>query len=92
MNTDLIDIAGEKYLLTTARDIADRKRSEANVRELNVELEQRVEDRTHELKALVPAMTDREHRIIELKQVVERLREQIVAAGLDPVAGDPLKE
>ena len=33
INTDLVDIGGEKYILTTANDITERKRAEENLRQ-----------------------------------------------------------
>ena len=53
-------------------------------------LEERVRERTAELRNLVNAMAGREVRMAELKDVIRQLRAQLEAAGLTPVADDPL--
>jgi len=53
-------------------------------------LEDRVAQRTADLTMLVNAMTGREVRMAELKEVIQKLRKQITAAGMIPVADDPL--
>jgi len=56
------------------------------------ELEERVLDRTQELRTMVNAMAGREIRMAELKDVIEKLRRQIEASGMTPIADDPLNE
>lgn len=56
------------------------------------ELEERVRERTEELRAMVAAMSGREIRMAELKDVIRILREQLRQAGLEPEANDPLAE
>ncbi len=56
------------------------------------ELEQRVKERTEELQKAVNLMAGREIRIAELKEVIKKLRGQLMEAGIEPVADDPLKE
>lgn len=58
--------------------------------ELNRTLEQRVAERTGELRRVINLMAGREIRMAELKQVIRRLREQLQAHGLQPAADDPL--
>jgi PAS domain S-box-containing protein len=55
------------------------------------ELEQRVAERTAELRRLVNAMAGREVRMAELKEVIRQLRAQLLEAGLIPVSDDPLE-
>jgi PAS domain S-box-containing protein len=55
-------------------------------------LEQHVEDRTAELKILVGSMAGREVRMSELKKVISTLRKQLIEAGMEPEADDPLNE
>ncbi len=59
---------------------------------LNVELEDRVAKRTHDLNIMVNAMAGREVRMAELKKVIKKLRTQLQKAGLEPIADDPLLE
>jgi PAS domain S-box-containing protein len=54
------------------------------------EMETRVAERTEELTTLVTAMTGREVRLAELKEVIKKLRKQINLAGMTPVTDDPL--
>jgi GAF domain-containing protein len=55
------------------------------------ELEKRVQERTRELEVLVKSMAGREVRMAELKTVIRKLRKQIEAANMTPIADDPLK-
>ena len=50
VSCELIDIGGESHLLSTGRDITERKRAEAEPQKYRGDLEQRVEDRTLELR------------------------------------------
>jgi PAS domain S-box-containing protein len=81
------------------RDISERKQAEQELNQLHQELkdhaaklEQRVEERTQELQTLVDSMAGREIRMAELKDVIQQLREQIIRAGMEPEANDPLLE
>jgi len=62
------------------------------LRALNKELERRVKERTADLQRIVKAMSGRELRMAELKQVIKDLRQQLLEAGLRPVSDDPLAE
>jgi PAS domain S-box-containing protein len=55
-------------------------------------LETSIEERTQELSKMVDHMTGRELRMAELKDVIDRLRDQLINNNLDPEAQDPLKE
>jgi GAF domain-containing protein len=54
-------------------------------------LEERVRERTAELRKMVNLMAGRELRMAELKGVIRDLRQQLLDAGMTPVADDPLK-
>lgn len=56
------------------------------------DLQTAVEERTAELQILVDSMVGREVRMAELKKVIKRLRHQLLEAGIDPIADDPLNE
>ncbi len=56
------------------------------------QLEERVEERTAELRQMINFMAGREVRMADLKKVIEKLRAQIKVAGMTPVADDPLLE
>lgn len=53
-------------------------------------LESRIEDRTKELTKMVELMTGREIRMVELKEVIKDLRQQLLNHGITPEAKDPL--
>ena len=54
-------------------------------------LESRIETRTKELTKMVELMTGREIRMVELKEVIKELRQQLLDHGITPEAKDPLK-
>jgi PAS domain S-box-containing protein len=67
------DKSGAAYIVGVIRDITDLKRAEAEVRELNVELEQRVHERTSQL---VVANEWLQREIAERKVAEEELRQK----------------
>jgi len=82
-------------LLTSARligEIVERKQAEEELEQHREHLEELVRERTAELRKMVNFMADREVRMAELKGAIRQLRAQLEAAGLTPVADDPLKE
>jgi len=56
------------------------------------ELEQAVDEKTESLRRTLKLMAGRENRMAELKDVIRQLRTQLIEAGLNPVADDPLKK
>ncbi len=56
------------------------------------ELEKKVRERTEELQKMVNLMAGREIRMAELKETIQKLRRQLLDAGITPIADDPLKE
>jgi PAS domain S-box-containing protein len=83
----VVQLAGERCLLSVAEDVTELERAESRIRELNVGLELRVRERTEELGNLNQvlqarsdelasfnrAMIGREKRVIELKEEVNQL-------------------
>jgi diguanylate cyclase (GGDEF)-like protein/PAS domain S-box-containing protein len=64
-----------------AEDITERKRSEADIRRINIELEQRVHARTAELEEMVDRL---QTALIEAESLRRELREQAIR---DPLTG-----
>ena len=89
---NLLDNPVVKGVLSSFHDITIQIEAVEAVQKLNAELEQRVDERTAELRQFVNAMAGREVRMAELKEVIQQLRSQLQAAGLTPVANDPLAE
>ena len=79
-------------LVAVGHDITDKKKLEAELSAHREHLEELVAERTSSLQILVNAMAGREVRMAGLKKVIQQLRTQIQAAGMQPVANDPLLE
>jgi PAS domain S-box-containing protein len=67
-----IVINGAKTFVAVVRDVTERKRAEAELRELNTALERRVSERTSELAATNQQLRAAEH---DLKHALEREKE-----------------
>jgi len=79
------------------KELAERVLAEEELAQHRDRLEELVEQRTNELhkqmeeqKKILELMVGREIRMKELKKVIKRLSEQVVDAGLEPAAHDPL--
>ena len=55
-------------------------------------LESNIQDRTKELTKMVDHMAGREIRMAELKDVIDKLQQQLKDHGIEPAAQDPLKD
>lgn len=80
----------DDFNLCILNDVTERRCAEVALRQLNEELEARIAKRTAELRTMIDAMTGREVRMAELKNVIRALRAQLEDAGLSPIADDPL--
>jgi PAS domain S-box-containing protein len=74
------EFGGKAYTLALARDITERKRSEETLRKLNLELDQRVQERTRELEAknqelarMNKLFVGRELKMAEMKKRMQAL-------------------
>ena len=72
-----------------AQAIDNARLYEQVIRDSN-EMEKRVRERTEELQNFVNLTAGREIRMAELKDVIKKLRAQLIEAGHVPVADDPL--
>jgi PAS domain S-box len=53
VSTVLIDVGGTPCMISIARDVTDQRRAEEDIRNLNVDLEHRVKERTAELEEAI---------------------------------------
>lgn len=60
-----LNSSGQKFLVGIICDISDRKQNEAALRQINEQLEARVEERTHELRQVIEQL---EHEMFERQQ------------------------
>lgn len=75
-----ITVEGEECILGLFRDITERKLAEEHIRKLNYELEQKIQERTTELKQTIAKLEEtnkvfvgRELKMAELKKRIEEL-------------------
>ena len=71
-----------------SRDITERKLTEEELANYRADLEEKVDERTEDLRTIVNAMAGREVRMAELKEVIATLREQLEQAGIQPASDD----
>ena len=68
-----LDLAGENYLVCMLSDITARKQAEAEIHQLNAELETRVATRTHELAAANESLAAAVDRLQDLDRLKSKL-------------------
>lgn len=71
-------------------DDTERKKAEDELNKSHVELEERVDERTKELRKIVNAMAGRENRMADLKRINKSLLAQLENAGIAPTDTDLL--
>lgn len=77
ISTSLVEVQGEDKVLLTLDDITERKQAEEELRE-----------RTEELEIFNKAMVDREMRIIELKEKINGLCDELGKEPIIPQSGE----
>lgn len=66
------------------QDITDRKKTENELQRHKESLDELVAERTEQLNRTIKLMTGREIRMAELKKSLDRLKNQLLAAGITP--------
>jgi PAS domain S-box-containing protein len=92
-NAEVINIDGVPHLLSLAQDISDRKRAEEALRRIREDLEDRVQQRTEELRAANAALRESEERLQQLSRRLVRSQElerQHIARELHDQIGQSL--
>ena len=79
-----------KQKIGVAIDVTERRKAETALQAYHDQLEEKVIERTDELRQVVNLMAGREVRMAELKTVIQQLCDQLRDAGLTPIASDPL--
>ena len=96
-----LNLYNHKLLLQKAHDELEQRveertdeliKANEDLEQHQKDLEKIVRERTAELQKMVNLMAGREVRMAELKEVIQKLGEQLESAGLTPVADDPLKQ
>ncbi len=86
--SELDRVAGQDrgIIISIWRDITEQKQAEEELAEHREHLEERVHDRTEELRSIIKSMVGRENRMVGLKEVIKKLRAQLEEAGMTPVS------
>lgn len=90
LNVVPVKTKDETIVYGIGQDITERVRAEKELRQHRKHLEERVKERTAELRNLVDTMAGREVRMAGLKETIKILRAQLEREGLEPMADDPL--
>ena len=90
-SVEILNEAGEVvWSYGLANDITEQVQDEKNIQRWDEKLEEEVDTRTHDRQIVTNPMIDQENKMIELKDAFQKLRNQLIAAGIEPVADDPL--
>lgn len=96
-----LDLYNHKFLLQKAHDELEQRvkertdelhKANEKLEQQRENLEQMVRERTDKLQKTVNLMAGREMRMVELKETIQKLRDQLESAEMTPVVDDPLLE
>ena len=69
INARLLELGGQLYVFDVCRDVTERRESEREILRLNLQLEQRVAERTERLEHLTETLAERERQLLSAQQL-----------------------
>ncbi|NNF57824.1 MAG: PAS domain S-box protein [Rhodothermaceae bacterium] len=68
-NARLLELGDQLYVFAVCRDVTERRESEREILRLNLQLEQRVAERTERLEHLTETLAERERQLLNAQQL-----------------------